>query len=87
MAPGRQEGHTGSQSLFVQTDISSGVDFPFQALVPIALSTSTVPSLGLGPTQWPSLLSLSHLTSSLSHLSPMFTTSLTAARKAASLLG
>ena len=39
MAPGRQEGHMGSQSLFVQTDISSGVDFSLQSLVPITLST------------------------------------------------
>lgn len=89
MAPGRQEGHMGSRSLFVQTDISPGVDFPFQSLVPIALLTSAVPSLGLSPTHWPSLLSLSHLTSSLSLLvlSPTFTTSLTASRKATSLLG
>ena len=43
----------------------------------------------VGPAHWPSLLSRSHLTTSLSllALSPTFTTSLTAARKAASLLG
>lgn len=46
VAPGHREGHMGSQSLFVQSDISSGVDFPFQPLVPVTLLTSTVPSLG-----------------------------------------
>lgn len=89
VAPGHREGHMGSQSLFVQSDISSGVDFPLQPLVSVTLLTSTVPSLGLGPTLWPSGLSLSHLTTSLSLLvlGPTFTTSLSAPRRTTSLLG